>query len=253
MSAALATSVTVENDATAAAVGEHLYGVGRNLRHFCLVYFGLGLGLGLMLGGEPFRGAHGNAGELGHVPAVPQGAPCICGRQGCLERYVSPPALQDRLRREGIAVVDATSIARLHAEGHPAIAGWIAEAGPLLAPVLAMLENLFDPETIILGGGLPDSVIDALIVAAEPLPLSVARRDGRIIPRIQRGTTGQFTAALGAAALPLLDAIAPPAGTQSGSRRAGRDRAGCLGVTVAGWRGPFTIAIRSAGGGPGPP
>ncbi|RYE78094.1 MAG: ROK family protein [Hyphomicrobiales bacterium] len=209
MSAALATSVTVENDATAAAVGEHLYGVGRNLRHFCLVYFGLGLGLGLMLGGEPYRGAQGNAGELGHVPAVPQGLPCVCGRQGCLERYVSPSALQEILRQAGIVQVDASSIARLHAEGHPALLGWIARAGPLLAPVLAMLENLFDPETIILGGGLPDSVIDALIAAAEPLPLTVARRGERAIPRIQRGTTGQFTAALGAAALPLLNATAP--------------------------------------------
>ncbi|AZO80115.1 MULTISPECIES: ROK family protein [unclassified Bosea (in: a-proteobacteria)] len=209
MSAALATSVTVENDATAAAVGEHLYGIGRNLRHFCLVYFGLGLGLGLMLGGEPYRGAFGNAGELGHVPVVPQGLPCICGRQGCLESYVSPSALQGTLRQAGITQVDAASVAGLHAEGHPAVLGWIAQAGPLLAPVLAMLENLFDPETIILGGGLPDSVIDALIAAVEPLPLSVARRDGRATPRLQRGTTGQLTAALGAAALPLLDAIAP--------------------------------------------
>lgn len=209
MSAALAAPVTVENDATAAAVGEHLYGVGRNLRHFCLVYFGLGLGLGLMLGGEPYRGAFGNAGELGHVPAVPQGLPCVCGREGCLERYVSPSALQDILRQAGIVQVDPGSIAQLHAEGHPALIGWIAQAGPLLAPVLAMLENLFDPETIILGGALPDSVIDALILAAEPLPLSVARRGDRAIPRVQRGTTGQFTAALGAAALPLLDATAP--------------------------------------------
>jgi predicted NBD/HSP70 family sugar kinase len=209
MGAALATSVTVENDATAAAVGEHLYGIGRNLRHFCLVYFGLGLGLGLMLGGEPYRGAFGNAGELGHVPAVPHGLPCVCGRRGCLESYVSPSALQETLRQSGITQVDAASIAELHAGGHPAVLGWIAQAGPLLAPVLAMLENLFDPETIILGGGLPDSVIDALILAAEPLPLSVARRGGRAIPRLQRGTTGQLTAALGAAALPLLNAIAP--------------------------------------------
>lgn len=209
MSSALGTPVTIENDATAAAVGEHLYGVGRNLRHFCLVYFGLGLGLGLMLGGEPYRGAQGNAGEIGHLPAVPQGLPCVCGREGCLERYVSPPALQEALRLAGAGQVDAAGIARLHAEGHPAVLAWIAQAGQMLSPVLAMLESLFDPETIVLGGALPDSVIDALIMAAEPLPLSVARRGDRAIPRVQRGTTGQFTAALGAAALPLLDATAP--------------------------------------------
>ena len=209
MSAALGAPVTIENDATAAAVGEHLYGVGRNLRHFCLVYFGLGLGLGLMLGGEPYRGAQGNAGEIGHLPAVPQGLPCVCGREGCLERYVSPPALQEALRAAGTGPVDAAGIARLQVEGHPAIVGWIAQAGKQLSPVLAMLESLFDPETIVLGGSLPDSVIDALILAAEPLALSLARRGDRAIPRVQRGTTGQFTAALGAAALPLLDATAP--------------------------------------------
>lgn len=209
MSSALGTSVTIENDATAAAVGEHLYGVGRNLRHFCLVYFGLGLGLGLMLGGEPYRGAQGNAGEVGHLPAVPQGLDCVCGRQGCLERYVSPSALQEALRLAGIGQLDAAGIARLQAERHPAVLAWIAQAGQLLSPVLAMLESLFDPQTIVLGGALPDSVIDALIAAAEPLPLSLARRGDRAIPRVQRGTTGQFTAALGAAALPLLDATAP--------------------------------------------
>lgn len=209
MSSALGTPVTIENDATAAVVGEHLYGVGRNLRHVCLVYFGLGLGLGLMLGGEPYRGAQGNAGEIGHLPAVPQGLPCVCGREGCLERYVSPPALQEALRTAGAGPADAAGLARLHIEGHPAVLAWIAQAGQLLSPVLAMLESLFDPETIVLGGALPDSVIDALILAAEPLPLSVARRGDRTVPRIQRGTTGQFTAALGAAALPLLDATAP--------------------------------------------
>lgn len=208
MSAALGTPVTIENDATAAAVGEHLYGVGRNLRHVCLVYFGLGLGLGLLLDGEPYRGAFGNAGEIGHLPAVAQGLPCVCGRHGCLERYVSPPALHEALRLSGIGPVDAAGLARLQAEGHPAMLGWIAQAGALLAPVLAMLESLLDPETIVLGGALPDSVIDALIAAA-PLPPSVARGGDRSVPRVQRGTTGQFTAALGAAALPLLDATAP--------------------------------------------
>ncbi|MGO4172760.1 ROK family transcriptional regulator [Bosea sp. TAF32] len=209
MSAALGTPVTIENDATAAAVGEHLYGIGRNLRHFCLVYFGLGLGLGLMFDGEPYRGAFGNAGEIGHIPVVPHGEACICGRQGCLERYVSPAALRDALRRAGIDQIDADGIARLHAEGHPVVTGWIAQAGSLLAPVLGLLENLFDPETIVLGGAMPDSIIDALIAAAGPLPLSVARRGDRSVPRVQRGATGQFTAALGAAALPLLDATAP--------------------------------------------
>jgi len=205
----LGTPVTIENDATAAAVGEHLHGRGRNLRHFCHVYFGTGLGLGVIVAGQPYRGAFGNAGEIGHIPVVRGGLACACGQQGCLERYASVHALTETLRAAGLANVGPDEITRLHGQGHPALLGWIAEAAGLLAPVVAMLENLFDPETVVLGGGLPDGVIDSLIAAMFPLPISVAYRPGRTIARVQRGATGRLTAALGAAALPLLDSMTP--------------------------------------------
>jgi len=209
LSDALDTPVTIENDATAAAVGEHLHGLGRNLRHFCLVYFGAGLGLGSIIGGQPYRGAFGNAGEIGHIPARRNGRACGCGGQGCLERYASIHALTEALQAAGIGDAGPDEIDRLHRAGHPSVLGWIDEAAELLAPIMVMLENLFDPETIILGGGLPDSVIDALIGAMSPLPVSVSNRAGRAVPRLQRGATGRLTAALGAAALPLLDTMAP--------------------------------------------
>ncbi|MDR6874057.1 putative NBD/HSP70 family sugar kinase [Bosea sp. BE125] len=209
LSLALQTPVTIENDATAAAVGEHLHGLGRNLRHFCLIYFGAGLGLGSIIGGQPYRGAFGNAGEIGHIPVVQHGLACACGGQGCLERYASTHALSEALRAAGIAHAGPDEVARLHLAGHPAVLGWITEAARLLAPMLVMLENLFDPETIILGGGLPDGVIDALIDAMSPLAVSVSNRSGRSVPRVQRGATGRLTAALGAAALPLLDTMTP--------------------------------------------
>jgi len=205
----LGTPVTIENDATAAAVGEHLHGLGRNLRHFCQIYFGTGLGLGVIVAGQPYRGAFGNAGEIGHIPVVRGGLECACGGKGCLERYASVHALTETLRAAGILHAGPDEIARLHGQRHPAVLGWIAEAAGLLAPVVAMLENLFDPETVILGGGMPDGVIDALIAAMSPLPISVANRPGRTIPRVQRGATGRLTAALGAAALPLLDTMTP--------------------------------------------
>jgi predicted NBD/HSP70 family sugar kinase len=206
---ALGTPVTIENDATAAAVGEHLHGVARNLRHLCLIYFGAGLGLGTIIAGQPHRGTWGNAGEIGHIPVVAGGRACACGGRGCLERYASAHALGEALRAEGIVAAGPDEIARLHAAGHPALAAWITTTAGLLAPVVAMLENLFDPETVVLGGGLPDAVIDALIAAMAPLPLSVAERPDRATPRLQRGATGRLTAALGAAALPLLDTMVP--------------------------------------------
>lgn len=206
---ALGTPVIIENDATAAAVGEHLHGLGRNLRHFCQIYFGTGLGLGVIVAGQPYRGAFGNAGEIGHIPVVAPGLACACGQRGCLERYASIHALIETLRAAGIANAGPDEITRLHAQGHPVLLRWIAAAAGLLAPVVAMLENLFDPETVIIGGGMPDDVIDALIAAMAPLPISVANRPGRTIARVQRGATGRLTAALGAAALPLLDTMTP--------------------------------------------
>jgi predicted NBD/HSP70 family sugar kinase len=113
------------------------------------------------------------------------------------------------LREAGIVAAGPEEIVQLHRSGHPALTGWVAEAATLLAPVVAMLENLFDPETVILGGEMPDEVVDAMIAAMTPLPISVASRRGRSIPRVQRGATGRLTAALGAAALPLLDTMTP--------------------------------------------
>lgn len=206
LGAAIGTSVIIENDATAAAVGERLHGAGRSLRNFCFIYFGVGLGLGIISEGRPLRGAFGNAGELGHIPVAPR------GRQTeavALERVASLHALRQRLAAVGLHPASLEDLERLHAAGEPTLAAWIAEAADHLAPTVALLENLFDPETIIFGGGLPDAVIDALVAALEPLPVSVATRELRAQPRVMRGQTGQLTAALGAAALPLFETVTP--------------------------------------------
>ncbi|WP_210493847.1 ROK family protein [Microvirga antarctica] len=209
LSKALGKPAIVENDATAAAVGERLHGVARNFKNFGLVYFGAGLGLGIVSDGRPMRGAFGNAGEIGHVIVLRGGKSCACGNNGCLERYVSVHALQERLRRHGIACETTEDMTAAYEAREPEMVAWIAEAGAMLAPIVGMLENILDPETIVFGGSLPDAVMDALIEALAPLPLSVASRRERAIPRVIRGATGRLTAALGAAALPLLETMTP--------------------------------------------
>ena len=123
LSAATGLTVVVENDATAASVGERLHGVGRGLRNFCLAYFGRGLGLGVVIDGRPYRGAFGNAGEIGHVVVAPGGRQCACGNRGCLERYASLQALEERLAEAGVAARSAEAIDRLVGEHHPAAGG----------------------------------------------------------------------------------------------------------------------------------
>lgn len=202
---AIGEPVIVENDATAAAVGERLHGAGRSIEDFCFIYFGVGLGLGIMQGGRPMRGAFGNAGEIGLVP-VKSGA---SGELLPLEQVVSLHALRQRLAASGLPALDVGSIAELLAARNPVLMRWIEDAAYCLAQLVLMLENILDPETIVLGGQLPDEVIHALIAAIEPLPASIASRPDRTQPRVRLGQTGQLTAALGAAALPLFDTVTP--------------------------------------------
>lgn len=209
LSEACGTPVTVENDANAAAVGERLFGAGHSISSFAMIYFGVGVGLGMIQNGAPFRGAFGNAGEIGHVIAVPQGRACACGQRGCLERYASVHALRERLGESGILDTDLAGLERLHADRAPAMEEWLDEAAACLSPIIAMIENILDLETVILGGMLPDATIDELIARMNPLPISVASRRTRVRPRVVRGQTGQYTAALGAASLPLFDVVTP--------------------------------------------
>ena len=105
--------------------------------------------------------------------------------------------------------LDYAGLERLHREKHPVVQAWITEAARFLAPQVAMLENLFDPEAIVLGGVLPPGLLEDLVRAMEPLPQSVARRRTRSEARLIHGRTGRLTAALGAAALPLLETMTP--------------------------------------------
>jgi predicted NBD/HSP70 family sugar kinase len=180
----------IEMDHAAAALGERLYGAGRDLRDFYYLYFGVGLGGCMVQEGAISRGSHGNAGEIGHLPLVPDGEPCPCGNRGCLERYLSCEAMDRRARDIGID-------------------GWISETAPLLRNALAVIENLFDPQTIMLGGIAPQEVLDKLLAAAEPLSHSVAERAGRSIPRVIRSAHGEDAVLRGAAALAVSGVLSP--------------------------------------------
>jgi len=215
----LGSPITLENDATAAAVGERLHGAAKDLKNFCLIFFGQGLGLGIMIDGRPYRGANGNAGEIGHVLVEKGGRLCSCGQHGCLEAYASIYALTERLEAVGMQGIDYARLEQLHREGHPVVGAWVQEAAGYLAPQIAMLENLFDPEAVVIGGALPPSLLEDLIQAMQPLPLSVARHRNRNEARLIHGRTGRFTAALGAAALPLLETMTPRLDTAQAAHR----------------------------------
>lgn len=203
--------VFMENDATAAAVGEHLYGVGRRLRDFFYVYLGVGIGSGMIFSGHPYRGSAGRAGEFGHTVVVPGGRRCQCGNRGCLERYASLSAAHAFVSEtpEGAEAVDPQLLLEAFQADEPRILEWLDEAAGHLKGALASVENLLDPETIVLGGIVPEPILDALIDRMHPLPASVRSGVGPGMVRLTKAEVGLETPALGAAALPLFNGLTP--------------------------------------------
>ena len=198
----------VGGDAPAAALSEAMFGLGRSLRDFFYIHFGLGLGGGLVVDGQVQQGAWGNAGELGHMPIVPGGRACSCGNEGCLETYVSVHALRTALAEAGVAL----DLADPAAADHPAVAAWIEAAVPPLRRALCALENLLDPACIVLGGEMPEPILRRLADRLDPLLPSVSRRRDRVTPRLALSALGADNALVGAAVLAISGLLSPRSG-----------------------------------------
>ena len=201
--------VTVENDANAAAIGERLYGAARKLSDFVYIFIGTGLGAGMFLNGHLYRGNRRNAGEIGHMTVMPNGLPCECGNRGCLECYVSLRAAYEFLSLPDVDHASPLQLEELIANNDGRMAQWIADAVMPLRQAIHNLELMFDPEAIILGGFMPLSVIEKIVTALDPLPISVSAHTERSVPRVLVGAAGRDTAMLGAAALPIFGEFNP--------------------------------------------
>lgn len=192
--------VILENDATAAAVGEWLYGIGKGQSNIAVLHFGTGLGAGFILGGAPYRGGQSNAGEIGHMVVQPDGIPCFCGNRGCLERYLSFGALCSDLGLNPNDPAAITAILDRQNANDPALAAWIIGAARWFRQAINMLEVMLDPETVIVGGTVPAVILDQIIQASMPLLNPISARPGTSL-RVVRGTSGPLTVAQGAAAV----------------------------------------------------
>jgi predicted NBD/HSP70 family sugar kinase len=207
-SAGIGIPTFIENDAVAAAIGERNYGVARGVESFVLLYLEDGLGAGLFLNGNVFKGALSNAGEIGHMIVEPNGRACPCGNRGCLERYVSLRAALECLSANtpGEAAINTASL-DLMPVGR--LQKWLDEAGPRLSTAINIIETVLDPETIIIGGLASKPILEALIKSAMPFPVSASARPNRNIARVIAGSAGRHATALGAAALPIFDKMNP--------------------------------------------
>lgn len=143
--------VHVDNDANLGALAEHRVGVAQHVDDVIFVKVSSGVGAGLILDGKIFRGAHGSAGELGHLTLDEHGPVCRCGSRGCLEAYVSTDSLLSmmagQLPRAGV-----DDVMRAAREGNVAAVRLIEDAGLHLGWGLASVVNLLNPGMVVVGG-----------------------------------------------------------------------------------------------------
>ncbi len=205
----LGVPVSVERDAPAAALGERLHGDGRSVPDFFYVNFTYGIGGGLILGGQPYRGVNGYAGEIGHYPSVRDGRPCLCGARGCLENYASPAALFSDLGIAGPPAEAARRLAHMSADRDPRLLKWAGEAAEHLAPALMAIENMLDVEAIFFGGYLPKALVCDMIDLVKPALQSMRMSGKKRHPELRVATSGADAAAMGAAVLPVFELLAP--------------------------------------------
>lgn len=199
----------VVNDAQAAVLAELHFGLGRSLSDFVAITIGTGIGGGVVCGRKLLRGQHGFAGTIGHHVIRRGGLPCNCGRRGCLEAYVSTAALLREYRERGGSIPaggssdDATAaleISQLAIAGSLAAVGAYQALAGYLAEGIANIFNLFDPEAVLVSGGLVEGQVQFLPNVARQVA-SLLHFGSKRQPCVQAAHAGLFAGVQGAASL----------------------------------------------------
>jgi predicted NBD/HSP70 family sugar kinase len=204
-------TVLVDNDATAAAIGESWCGVGRTVRSFFYIYMGFGVGGGIILDGQPFRGSRGNSGEIGHiiVDRSKRAKRCGCGKVGCLETRTSLRSLYQHLGDQLLGNDTFSQLTELFQSGNDSLFEWLERATYFVTVTLRDLQLLFDPEAFVIGGHLPQPLLSYICECCARSIESANPAQGTNNPKILQGLLNDEAAAIGAAALPTHSLITP--------------------------------------------
>lgn len=207
IAARLSIPVTLEHDANSAAIGEHTFGAAQGVDTWVLFSIGTGIGAALTIGGDIYRGSFGTAPELGHVQVVPGGRQCPCGKRGCLERYVSGTALAETATElSGQSGWTGEKVIAAARAGDAVGKQAMSEFTHWLAVGLSMVSDIFDPELIVVGGGVAknhDVFLDPAAHAAASLVVGAGHRP---FPRVLAAQLGADAGIIGAAHLAYLEA-----------------------------------------------
>ena len=206
--------VVVDNDANAAAWGERTFGAARGLDHVVLLTLGTGIGSGFVTGGKLLRGSTGAGAEFGHTIVDPEGPECPCGLRGCIEQFASGGAIGRAARRaaEGnptttmiamagsVEAITAEHAAKAAREYDELALSIMREAGRWLGVGLSNIANIFDPQSIVLGGGVVKAGEAFLGVARDKLVAMTGAQRRRPM-RLDVTALGSDAGIVGAAAL----------------------------------------------------
>jgi glucokinase-like ROK family protein len=213
--------IFIENEANLAALGEYYFGVARGVDNFVYLSSGIGLGGGIMIDGNLFRGGHGYAGEIGHIQRDPQGERCGCGRIGCWETQVGPRAVLRRVKKELQIHSDPfllnackgdfnnltfDMVVKFALEGNNTCDLAIKEVATYLGEGIADLINVFNPELVVIGGAfiLGKEILQPII---EKTIFSSALQPSADNLHIAFSERGANACALGAVAIVLDDIL----------------------------------------------
>lgn len=204
------------NDVEVATLGEMTFGAGRDCDDFVCIFVGTGIGSGIVLGGEQYRGWSGTAGEVGHIPIEPNGRLCGCGGTGCLEAYASRTAVakqivQDISRGMDSVVKDkidmskgilrSKALAQAVENGDPVVLRAVSDAARYMGLGLATVANFLNPQRIILGGGLVEA-LDFYFKMAESEAKFKGLRIATKKLEIVKAELGDYAGIVGASLLP---------------------------------------------------
>jgi glucokinase len=211
MNKRLGLPVLLENDANAAALGENRFGAGRGTRFMVYLTISTGVGGGIIIDSQVYHGVSGSAGELGHMVVWFNGPRCLCGERGCLEAIASgtglawrardlvdggeAPGLDRILREKG--ELDADEIADAARAGDEDARRLFDEAGLYLGIAFANHINIFNPEMLVLGGGVLTGAGDLFFDHAERIMRQLARKEPLKYVRLERATLGDRSGPLG--------------------------------------------------------
>jgi glucokinase-like ROK family protein len=213
--------IYIENEANLAALGEYYFGIARGYENFIYLSSGIGLGGGIMIDGNLFRGGHGYAGEIGHIQRDPDGEKCGCGRIGCWETQVGPRAVLRRVKKELQIHSDPLLLAacqgdlnnltfdlivKFGLEGNTICKQAIEDVAGYLGEGIADLINVFNPELIVIGGAfiLGKDILQPII---EKTIFTNALQPSADSLRIAFSERGANACALGAVAIVLDDIL----------------------------------------------